>query len=134
VDPYTADLDFAFFANPNNLPVLMPAFLRMRIDNIDLVAPPPNLMIAGQQLTPQEISAGMGTQIEMSFRPVSYLPVRVSWVARISEFVCFSYFCDEQIKGPSNTFDICTESDRKWNSHCLWRPSGIFVTERYCGR
>ena len=36
----------------------------------------------------------------ISFRPVSILPFRVAWLARITEFVWNSHFCDEQLKGP----------------------------------
>jgi ligand-binding SRPBCC domain-containing protein len=61
-------------------------------------------MIAGPLLARQEIVAGTGTEIEISFRPVSYLPVRLSWQAKITEFVWFSHFCDEQVKGPFKRF------------------------------
>ena len=103
--PYTIDLVFAFFANPTNLPLLMPEQMRMRIDKLELLPPPTtNPMIAGENARWQEIAAGTGTQIEMSFRPVRYLPMRVSWVARISEFEWNSHFCDEQVKGPFEHF------------------------------
>lgn len=102
--PYTVDLAFAFFANPNNLPLLMPEQMKMRIDRLELVPAPLNPMIAGPQLARQEIVAGTGTEIEISFRPVSYLPVRLSWQAKITEFVWFSHFCDEQVKGPFERF------------------------------
>ena len=36
----------------------------------------------------------------ISFRPVPKLPFRIGWLARITEFVWNSHFCDEQIKGP----------------------------------
>lgn len=102
--PYTVDLAFAFFANPQNLPALMPEGMKMRIDRVELAPAPPNPLIAGAQLAQQEIVAGAGTRIEISFRPVSYLPVRASWEARITEFVWFSHFCDEQVKGPFEHF------------------------------
>jgi ligand-binding SRPBCC domain-containing protein len=103
--PYTVDLVFAFFANPKNLPLLMPEQMRMRIDKLELVPPPTtNSLFAGENAGRQEIAAGTGTQIEMSFRPVRYLPMRVSWVARISEFEWNSHFCDEQVKGPFEHF------------------------------
>jgi ligand-binding SRPBCC domain-containing protein len=103
--PYTVDLVFAFFANPTNLSLLMPEQMRMCIDKLELVPPPTtNPMIAGENARRQEIAAGTGTQIEMSFRPVRYLPMRVSWVARISEFEWNSHFCDEQVKGPFEYF------------------------------
>ena len=77
----------------------------MRIDRLQLVRPPTTSpMIAGENARLQEIAAGAGTQIEMSFRPIPYLPMRVSWVARISEFEWNSHFCDEQVKGPFEHF------------------------------
>jgi ligand-binding SRPBCC domain-containing protein len=102
--PYPVDLVFAFFANPKNLPLLMPEQLRMRIEKIELGPPTRNPMFLGEQSARQEMAAGAGTQIKMSFRPVRHLPMRVSWVARISEFVWKSHFCDEQVKGPFKYF------------------------------
>jgi ligand-binding SRPBCC domain-containing protein len=102
--PYTVDLAFAFFANPNNLPLLMPEAMKMRIDELELVPGPPNPMIAGYQLARQEVAAGVGTEMKISFRPVGYMPMRVSWVARITEFAWHSHFCDEQVRGPFEFF------------------------------
>lgn len=98
--PYTAELAFAFFANPNNLPLLMPEPMKMRIDKLNLVPAPANPMIEGAQLPRQEIAAGAGTEMKISFRPLGYVPMRVSWVARITEFAWYSHFCDEQVQGP----------------------------------
>ena len=98
--PYRVELAFAFFANPNNLPLLMPDGMRMRIDELALAPTPPNPKTANSQTGQQEIATGAGTQMKISFRPVSYLPMRVSWVARITEFVWYSHFCDEQVRGP----------------------------------
>lgn len=102
--PYPVDLAFAFFANPHNLPLLMPEALRMRIDKLDLRPAPPNPMIAASQVAKHETAAGAGTSMEISFRPLSFLPVRVKWVAQITEFVWFSHFCDEQVRGPFEYF------------------------------
>jgi len=102
--PYTVDMAFAFFANPNNLPLLMPERLKMRIDRLELASPPPNPIIGGSQLFRQDIAAGVGTQMEISFRPASYGPMRVSWLAQITEFVWYSHFCDEQVRGPFEFF------------------------------
>jgi ligand-binding SRPBCC domain-containing protein len=102
--PYTADMAFAFFANPNNLPLLTPEPMKMRIDELNLVPAPPNPMIAAAQLARQEIAAGAGTEMKISFRPLGYVPMRVSWVARITEFAWYSHFCDEQVQGPFEFF------------------------------
>ncbi|HTM16021.1 MAG TPA: SRPBCC family protein [Terracidiphilus sp.] len=98
--PYRIETVFAFFANPNNLLLLMPDAMRMRIDELEVAPAPPNPTIASSQTGQQEIAAGAGTQMNISFQPVSYLPMRVSWVARITEFVWYSHFCDEQVRGP----------------------------------
>jgi len=102
--PYSVDLVFAFFANPNNLPLLMPESMKMRIEEVELVPAPPNPTIAGSRLAPEVIAAGAGTEMKISFRPASYVPVRVSWVARITEFAWNSHFCDEQVRGPFGSF------------------------------
>lgn len=102
--PFPIDLTFAFFANPNNLALLMPEEMKMRIDEMDLVPAPPNPLISRSQDVPGEIAAGAGTQMKISFRPVGYLPMRFSWVARITEFAWQSHFCDEQIQGPFEFF------------------------------
>ena len=102
--PYTVEVVFAFFANPNNLPLLMPEGMKMRIDGLNLVPAPPHPTIASSQFAQQEIAAGEGTEMKISFRPLPYLPVRASWVARISEFVWLSHFCDEQVRGPFALF------------------------------
>ncbi len=36
----------------------------------------------------------------LTFRPIHRLPFRISWLARITEFVWNSHFCDEQLTGP----------------------------------
>ena len=36
----------------------------------------------------------------ISFRPIARLPFRIGWVARVTEFVWNSHFCDEQVQGP----------------------------------
>ncbi len=105
--PYPVDQVFAFFANPHNLPLLMPEEHGMRIEKLDLVAPPPNPAEAGSQPGGTELVAGAGTEMKISFRPVPLLPVRTSWVARITEFAWLIHFCDEQIKGPFEFFRHC---------------------------
>lgn len=102
--PYTVDLVFAFFANPNNLPLLTPESMKMTIDELNLAPAPPNPLITETQLAQQEIAAGAGTRMKISFRPVGFLPMRVSWVAQITEFVWHSHFCDEQVRGPFESF------------------------------
>jgi len=98
--PFPVDVVFGFFANPNNLPLLTPEPLKMRIDELKLVEAPPGPEIDSSQLARTEIAAGAGTEMKLSFQPARYVPTRVTWVARITEFVWFDHFCDEQARGP----------------------------------
>jgi ligand-binding SRPBCC domain-containing protein len=95
--PFPIELVFAFFANPENLPRLMPKWQRARIEEAMFAPPPPRP--AG---TPQyrAIAAGAGTKMTISFRPFPYSPLRVPWDAEITEFVWNDHFCDTQGRGP----------------------------------
>lgn len=98
--PYPVELVFAFFANPNNLPVLTPEPLKMRIDEMKLVQAPALLTVLGRIPGEPQVAAGAGTEMKLSFQPAPFVPLRVSWVARIVEFLWFDHFCDEQVRGP----------------------------------
>jgi len=102
--PFTVDVVFAFFSNPHNLPLLMPERLQARIEKLKLEPPAPSPLFPSSYWGGQEKAAGVGSQIELSFRPVSYVPMRVRWQARITEFVWYSHFCDEQVRGPFDRF------------------------------
>lgn len=94
--PYPRPRVFAFFANPENLPRLMPAWQRTRIARSALAPPPPAELPA----TPQSLAAGAGTTMTLTFRPFPLAPVRVAWDAEITEFVWNDHFCDVQHRGP----------------------------------
>ncbi len=94
------ELVFAFFANPGNLPHLMPKWQQARVESSRLVAPPARPVASDPTLRFQSPAAGVGSEMAISFRPVPRLPLRVGWLARITEFVWNSHFCDEQLKGP----------------------------------
>lgn len=98
--PYPVDLVFAFFANPENLPRLMPSWQKARIEEASFVPPPPRLASLDSSLPLQSIAAGIGTCITLSFRPFPFSPVRVRWEAKIDEFVWNNLFADLQLKGP----------------------------------
>lgn len=85
---------FAFFANPANLPLLMPDWQQARIEEASIVAPsaPPHAIS-----TPM---AGAGTRLTLSFRPFPLSPVRLKWHAEIDSFVWNSHFSDTQLRGP----------------------------------
>lgn len=88
------ELVFAFFADPANLPRLMPAWQQARIEEASIVAP----SAPSQALfTPM---AGAGTRLTLSFRPFPFSPVRLQWQAEIVSFVWNSHFSDTQLRGP----------------------------------
>lgn len=97
--PYPVEFVFDFFANPQNLPPLLPGWQKARIEETRLVAPPPR---PASQATRRlrSIAAGAGSVITISFRPFAFSPIRVPWEATISEFVWNDHFCDEQSRGP----------------------------------
>lgn len=97
---YPVEIVFAFFANPDNLPLLSPEALKMRIERLDLVQAPAPHEIGGHSGVQTELAAGAGTEMKLSFQPTPFIPMRVSWVARIAEFLWFDHFCDEQVRGP----------------------------------
>lgn len=98
--PFPVELVFAFFANPSNLPHLLPAWQRARIERSRLIAPPPRPLAIDPALRFQSPAAGAGSEVVLSFRPIRGLPVRAQWLARIKEFIWMSHFIDEQIAGP----------------------------------
>lgn len=112
--PYPVELVFAFFANPANLPHLMPRKLETRIEDARIEPPPPRPVAADESRRYKSVAAGVGSEIMISFYPIAWVPRRVSWLARITEFEWNSHFCDEQVRGPFTAFKhrhgICTES------------------------
>ncbi len=101
--PLPVDLVFAFFADPLNLPRLMPPAQKTRVEALRLQPPPvrptadPDCIFCGD-------AAGVGSEILISFSPVPGIPHRVRWTARILEFEWNSHFCDEQVQGPFARF------------------------------
>jgi ligand-binding SRPBCC domain-containing protein len=92
--PFPLPRVFAFFSNPENLPRIMPAAMGTRLDELHLVSPPASPDSVG---SPR--AAGIGTLIVTSFRPFRFLPMRVQWVARITEFEWNHHFADLQQRG-----------------------------------
>ena len=90
---------FAFFCDPANLPPLMPDWQRARIDHRALIAPiPPGV-------NPK--AAGEGSRLTITFRAIPFLPIRLTWLALISEFQWNDHFCDEQTRGPLAYWKHC---------------------------
>jgi ligand-binding SRPBCC domain-containing protein len=94
--PFPLKRVFLFFANPENLPRVMPPAADTRIEGLSLVSPPlfPGFTSLGQPL------AGVGSEIVTSFRLVPPLPFRGRWIARITEFEWNHYFANVQVQGP----------------------------------
>jgi ligand-binding SRPBCC domain-containing protein len=102
--PFPVELVFAFFANPTNLPHLMPPKLESRIEDARIEPPPPRPLHPDPSRRFRSVAAGVGSEILISFYPIRWVRKRVSWMARIVEFEWNSHFCDEQVKGPFTTF------------------------------
>lgn len=101
--PYPVDFVFAFFADPSNLPELMPKWQQARIDEIELHPARPKCAEA----LDGRIAAGRGTRLNVSFRPAPLAPLRASWVALIEDFHWNERFCDRQIEGPFRYWRHC---------------------------
>ena len=97
--PFPIERVFLLFANPENLPRLMPPETATRIDKLQLVPPPSPPKLA--QPVPL---AGVGSEIHTSFCLVAGLPFRARWIARIAEFEWNRHFADIQAKGPFHTW------------------------------
>jgi ligand-binding SRPBCC domain-containing protein len=102
--PYPVELVFAFFANPTNLPHLMPRKFEARIEDARIEPPPPRPLAADPARRFKSVGAGVGSEILISFFPIPWVPRRISWLARITEFAWNSHFCDEQVRGPFTNF------------------------------
>lgn len=117
--PYAVELVFAFFANPDNLPRLMPSWQKARIEEAAFTPPPPPT--ASTKLN--TIAAGAGTRLTLSFRPFPYSPIRIPWEAEISEFVWNDRFCDTQLRGPFAYWRHC----HSVRSEARTNPSGALI-------
>lgn len=89
--PFPLERVFALFADPHNLPRLMPAWRDARIDSLELHSPGDAGSLG---------AAGRGSRILLSFRPMPLSPIRLRWLAQIDEYVANHHFCDLQVTGP----------------------------------
>ena len=113
--PHPVDVVFAFFADPNNLPPLMPRWQKARIEEARIVPPPPRPKPADPGRRFRSIAAGEGTELTISFRPIPFSPIRLPWEGVITEFAWNDHFCDEIRRGPFRYWRHChrvTEEDR----------------------
>jgi ligand-binding SRPBCC domain-containing protein len=95
--PFPVERVFLFFANPENLPRIMPPATATHLVELLLVAPP-GAPADGPAL------AGVGSQIVTSFRVSPYLFARAEWIAEITEFDWNHHFADVQRRGPFQSF------------------------------
>ncbi len=105
--PFPVELVFAFFAYPENLPRLMPAWQKARIEEAAFAPPPPRPVSSDLALRFNSIAAGAGTRMTLSFKPFPYSPVRIPWEAEITEFAWNEHFCDRQLRGPFAFWNHC---------------------------
>ena len=96
--PVVIEEAFGFFANPENLPRIMPPASSTRLLDLKIVSP------AGASKRENRAMAGVGSEIVTSFRVIPYLPFRRRWTARITEFELNHYFADQQQQGPFKSF------------------------------
>jgi ligand-binding SRPBCC domain-containing protein len=94
---------FLFFANPGNLPRIMPPETGTELVHLKLVAPS-GLSVEQATVTDQHPLAASGSEITTSFRVFPFLPFRAAWIAQITEFEWNRYFADVQKKGPFKSF------------------------------
>jgi hypothetical protein len=121
--PVAIEKVFQFFANPNNLPRIMPPETGTELSALRLVPPPSRPM--GQAALPNRDSlAGVGSEIVTSFRLLPFLPSRAQWIALITEFEWNHHFADIQKirrKVHSGDLNIVTSSPRKRETACAER-------------
>src|SRR5450432_3087027 len=94
---------FLFFANPGNLPRIMPPQTGTELVRLKLV-PPPGIPEERATITDRPPLAGAGSDIVTSFRLIPFLPFRARWIALITEFEWNHHFADVQKQGPFKSF------------------------------
>jgi ligand-binding SRPBCC domain-containing protein len=102
--PYPLETVFLFFADPANLPRLMPEWQRARIESATYIPPQqPHPAFPGSE----RVFAGTGTRLRLTARPFPLAPVRLPWNALIEDFQWLRGFCDVQEKGPFTYWRHC---------------------------
>jgi ligand-binding SRPBCC domain-containing protein len=123
--PYPVPFVFAFLADPQNLPPLMPPWQKARVEEARIVAPPPAPPTSFKTARLRGPSAGAGSVITISFRPFPFSPIRLPWEAEISEFVWNDHFCDVQQRGPFARWKHC----HYVKDECRDGVSGALITD-----
>jgi ligand-binding SRPBCC domain-containing protein len=110
--PVPVERIFLFFANPGNLPRIMPPKTETELSRVKLV-PPPGVLTDQATVTDRLPLAGAGSEIVTSFRILPFLPFRAGWIALITEFEWDHHFADVQKKGPFKRFQHRHEFSRQ---------------------
>jgi ligand-binding SRPBCC domain-containing protein len=84
--PFPLERVFEFFGNPENLPRIMPPWMRVQVDGLVLIPPP--------EAPLNKKFAGTSSAVGVSFRPVPLLPLRVPSAAKIVGFGMNRFFED----------------------------------------
>jgi len=114
--PYPLEKVFAFFADPENLPRLMPEWQSARIESSALVPPPPpSPSFEGSE----RIRAGSGSRMTLTIRPFPLSPIRLPWEALIEDFRWLEGFCDVQTRGPFQYWRHCHNVTRSGDGTLL---------------
>ena len=126
--PYPVEFVFAFFADPENLPRLMPPWQKARIEEA-AVAPPPRSPSADPTLRFENIAAGVGTRLTVTFKPFPFSPIRVPWEAEITDFIWNDRFCDRQLRGPFASWNHCHSVRAQTNPQAQGNGSGTLLSD-----
>lgn len=94
--PHRLERVFRFFANMENLPRIMPRWMDVRLERVNIV-PPAGLAVGASGAS---AFCGTGSELEASYRAIPYLPLRIRSVAIITNFELNKCFEDVQGKGP----------------------------------
>ena len=76
-----------FFGNPNNLPRLMPPWMEVKLDQIQIVS----ASIQASTDLRDPVLAGAGSLLSASYRTVPFLPFRIVSEAKITAFAPNQY-------------------------------------------
>ena len=90
------DRVFRFFGNPNNLPRLMPPWMHVKLDRMQIVP----ASTSAPNNAPNALFAGVGSVLSASYRALPYVPFHIMSEAMITGFAHNQYFEDIQSKGP----------------------------------
>ena len=107
---------FAFFADPRNLPKIMPPSQGARLLKLNLVHP---RFPAGETPPDAQRMAGVGTEIIFKFRASPHVPLHEKWTALITDFSLNQSFRDVQKQGPfrrwthTHSFETRVVDDRE---------------------